>query len=646
MIRHPNQTNPVFLGEGKLYWSAYLIHRFAITIYLILFTVAFAKAQIPVLINDSNPHQILTFGQVDILEDKEGKLDIGHVLTSDVQNRFKPNRNRIAKNDHLSSVYWYRFKIGHNSASSKKWILEFFDQSIADLQLYVPDGFNSYQLNTFGTNYTFGQRMYNHKNFTYDLVNKTDKLLTYYVRIKSPTPASAIFVVRDLRWFVAYALSEYFIFGLFYGMIIVFCLYNLLMFFAVKGKQYLYYVVYNLSIGLYEMCNDGIAFQYLWPKLPQLNLYGFGTALFLSSVFGMLFTAKFLYLESKSPRIYKTILLAIGLRTLFFISCLINPTLFNLKLLEFIPLMLVFYAGISLFRKGYRPALFLVIGYGFLITGFIVKILLLLKWIPYGALSYYSLSICFILEMVLVSFAIGYSIRSLRKKQARAQKRIIKQLRINEQLNKDLNSELSSMVNQRTLELKAKAEIIAQQNAEISEMNALLKNDNRELKLNIEKVTKARVMSKVVDFEEFCKIYPDKDSCFKYISELKWREGYSCRKCGNAHYLAGQTLFARRCTKCGYDESVTAYTLFQNSRIPINKAMYMLFLVYNSKGTISSHKLSQILSIRQSTCWTYNSKMQRILDERKDEIKAAGKAEWSMLVLDGPMNLSYQRSAS
>ncbi|WP_443944318.1 7TM diverse intracellular signaling domain-containing protein [Pedobacter sp. AW1-32] len=646
MIQHPNQTGAVFPCEGKLYLTAYLVRFIAIGIFINIFFATLTKAQIPVLINDSNPHQILTFGQVDILEDRAGKLEIGQILTADIQKKFRPNANRIPKNDHLNSVYWYRFKIGHNSASSKKWILEFFDQSIADLRLYVPDGFNSYQLNTFGTDYNFNQRIYNHKNFTYDLVNKTDKLLTYYVRIKSPTPASAIFVVRDLRWFVAYALSEYFIFGLFYGMIIVFCLYNLLMFFAIKGKQYLYYVVYNLSIGLYEMCNDGIAFQYLWPKLPQINLYGFGTALFLSSVFGMLFTAKFLYLESKSPRLYTAILVTIALRSLFFIACLINPSLFNFKLLEFIPLVLVFYAGILLYRKGYRPALFLVIGYGFLIIGFLVKILLLLKWIPYGTLSYYSLSICFILEMVLVSFAIGYSIRSLRKKQAGAQKRIINQLIINEKLNKNLNSELSLLVDQRTAELKAKAEIIERQNAEISSMNALLKQDNRELKLNIEKVTKARVMAKVVDFEEFCNIYPDKDSCFKYISELKWSDGYNCKKCGNEHYLAGQTLFARRCTKCGYDESVTAYTLFQNSRIPINKAMYMLFLVYNSKGTISSHKLSQILAIRQSTCWTYNSKMQKVLDERKEELKTVGNGQWSLLVLDKQTNLNYQRNAS
>jgi len=589
------------------------------------------------LIDDNTPHQIFSYNQIEVFEDVSGRLGIGQVLSGTYQKEFKPSRNRIPKNDNTKSVYWYKFKIGHNESSNKRWILEFFDQSITDLVLYVPDGFNSYQGNYFGTNYNFSKRVYEHKNFTYDLANKSNSLLTYYVRIKSPNPVSAIIVLRDLRWFVGYAIGEYFLFGLFYGMIIVFCLYNLLMYFAVKEKRYLYYVLYNLSIGLYEMCNDGIAFQYLWASFPGVNAYGYGIALYLSSIFGMLFTANFLYLKFKAPNFYRMVLFFIVLRSLFFFTCLLHPPLFNLKIIEFLPLLLVFISGVHVYRKGYKPAIYLVIGYGFLVAGFLMKILLLLKWVPYGTLIYYSLSICFIIEMVIVSFAIGNSIRTLRKKKSTAQKRIIEQLRVNQKLSDTLTSELSTLVDERTGELRKKAEIIEKQNLEISIMNSMLKKDNVELNLNVERATKARISAKTVDFDEFCKIYPDKEHCFKYIAELKWRNGYCCKKCGNEQYLASQTLYGRRCTKCGYDESVIANTLFQNCRIPINKALYMLFLVYNSKATISSYKLSQILSIRQSTCWTYNSRMQKLFIQRKEELKNAGGEGWSKLVLDAPL---------
>lgn len=600
-----------------------------------LFTVS-VRAQVPVRIDDQQPHHIFSFAEVGVLEDAHGNLNIDKVSSAAYQHQFKANKNYVPKNYNTASVYWYRFRIEHDKESGKKWMLEFFDQSINDLSLFVPDDYGSYHAHYFGTNYAFAKREYQHKNFTYDLSNKTDHVLTYYVRLKSPHSISAIIVLRDLKWFVGYALNEYFLFGLFYGMIIVFSLYNLLMYFAIKEKKYLFYVLYNLSIGLYEMCSDGIAFQYLWPNYPGMNTYGFGIALFASSLFGLLFTINFLYLKYKAPQFYRFLLTIIVLRSLFFITCLFYTSLFNLKVVEFIPLLAVFSASVYVMRQHYQPATFLVAGYGFLVGGFIVKILLLLKWIPYGPFSYYSLSFCFLVEMILVSFAIGNSIRTLRKKKDRAQKRTIKQLRINQELNQTLNAELTVLVDERTKELQHNALIIEKQNEEISIMNAMLKKDNTELHLNIEKVTRARVMSKLVDFEEFSKVYPDKESGFKYIAELKWAKGYTCRKCDNNHWLAGQTIHSRRCTKCGYDESVIANTLFQNSKIPINKALYMLFLVYSTKGTISSHKLSQILMIRQSTCWTYNSKMQKLLQERKEEVKNAGEEGWAKLVLENP----------
>ncbi|WP_342329324.1 7TM diverse intracellular signaling domain-containing protein [Pedobacter sp. FW305-3-2-15-E-R2A2] len=607
-----------------------------LTFILLASVTQWTKAQQVVEIKDQIPHHIFSYGEIQYLEDKTNSLTFADILKPGINSRFQSNKNYTPKNYHTGSSYWYRFTIKHSKASSKHWILEFFDQSIHHVSLFVPDTAEQYHAHYFGTEYVFNKREYGHKNFTYDLKNDSDLALTYYVKLKSSQSVGAIIVLRDVHWFIKYALNEYLIFGLFYGMVIVFSLYNLLMFFAVRQRQYLYYVLYNLSIGLYEMSSDGIAFQYLWPNAPWWNEYGFGFALFLSSVFGLMFTLNFLYVKAKAPRLYTLIVAVIILRTAFFILCLFNKHLFSYKLIELIPLLVAWGTGIYILKNRYKPARFFVIGYSFLLLGFAIKILLLLNvsWLPYGPITYYSLSFCFVIEMILVSFAIGESIRTLRKKKDKAQKRIITQLQINERLQETLNKELSSLVEVRTREVRDKAAIIEKQNEEISLMNAMLEKDNQELHQNIEKVTRARVMSDEVDFAEFSKIYPDRETCFKYLSELKWAKGYQCRKCANAHFLSGFLPYSRRCTKCGYDESVIANTIFQNSRIPINKAFYMLFLVYSTKGKISSHKLSEILLIRQSTCWAYNSKMQKMLEERKKELRNAGEGGWSKLVLE------------
>lgn len=609
-----------------------------------------ANAQDVVNIDDKVPHHIFSYGEVAYLEDAKNTISFADVLKPEFGGQFKKSVTYSPKYYNSKSYFWYKFKIRNSTRSKTHWLLEFFDQTINDITLYVPQANHTYRIYKYGYKYNFAQREYKHKNFTLDLENHSDTVSTYYVKMRATQATNILIVLRDVHWFIEYALSEYLVFGLFFGMILIFSLYNFLMFIAVRQSRYLYYVLYNLSVGFYEMCQDGIAFQYLWPNTPFLNQYSVGTAIFLSSIYGLLFTSNFLFLKTKAPKLYKVIVTLIILRCIYFGACLIDQRLFTYKVLEIIPLSFAFYAGVYVLRRGFKAARFFVVGHAFLLLGFTIKILLFLDvlWIPYGVPTHYSLSFCFVIEMVLVSFAIGDSIRQLRRKKDNVQKRMISQLHINQELKDTLNNELSNLVEQRTKELVENALTIKKQNDELNSMNVLLKEqaesitklnglleiDNHELQVNIEKVTRARVMSLDVDFTEFNKIYPDRETCFKFLSELKWANGYTCRKCGNSNYLSGHLPYSRRCTKCRYEESVIAYTIFQNTKIPITKSFYMLFLIYSSKGSITSNKLSEILLIRQSTCWSYRDKIKKIMDERKKELKNAGTAGWSKLVLE------------
>jgi hypothetical protein len=631
------------------FFANVLIRAFLLALVLII-TSSGSHAQNVVRIDDNVPHHILSYGEIEYLEDPANKLSLTDVQKSEINALFKPSKTYTPKYYNTTSAYWFKFKIKHSKTSKVHWMLEFFDQTINDIHLFIPDSNHNYKQYFFGNKYKFAEREYKHKNFTIDLPNNSDAVDTYYVHLSSAQGINVIIVLRDIHRFIEYALYEYLIFGLFYGMIIIFSLYNLMMYFAIQQKRYLYYVLYNLSIGFYEMCIDGIAFQYIWPNEPLLNQYAFGVALFCSTIFGLLFTINFLYLRTKAPKLYKLIVGIIILRCMFFVFCLFDRQLFIYKIVEFGPLVVAYFAGIYVYKSGFRPARFFVIGYTFLVIGFVIKVLLFfnVSWLPYNAVTHYSLSFCFVIEMILVSFAIGDSIRHLRKRKDSVQKRMIQQLQINEELNDKLNKELSSLVEQRTKEVVEKAVVIEKQNEElfsmnillqeqaesISRMNVLLEIDNQNLHVDIEKVTRDRVMSKGVDFEEFSKIYPDREACFKYLSELKWANGYSCRKCGNTNYLSGHLPYSRRCTKCRYEESVIANTIFSNTKLPINKSFYMLFLIYSSKGSISSNKLSEILLIRQSTCWSYGNKIKKVLDERKRELKNAGEEGWSKLVLE------------
>lgn len=607
------------------------------------------SAQTTVPINDKVQQHIFEHKQIDCYEDVTGNLSFNQVKV--IANQFKASVEPTPVTQHPGSAYWYRVKIGKNADTKNNWLLEFFDQTIDSITVYSPSRQNTYTATYLGSKHPFAARFYHHKNLSININPNADGEGVYYVRIKSNHSVNIIIVLRSVSRFISYALDEYFFFGIFYGMIMVFGLYNLMMFIAMRQVQYLYYIAYNISIGLYEMCADGVAYQYMWPNFPLWNQYAYGIALFAASVFAVLFTQSLLNLKVNAPRLNKLTRWMIIMRCLYFLACVfINNCWFNYKIIEFIPLSLAFFAGCYTLFNGYKPARFFVIGYSFLLVGFIIKscIALNMWWLPVTEFDYYSLSVCFIMEMLFISFAIGDKVRILKNEKDDAQESIITQMKQNEELKDILNKRLEEQVQERTKELMEKSSMIAEQNEElrsvnellqhqaeeISRMNVLLEKDNIILHNDIEKVTHDRVMSAEVDFEEFSRIYPDRETCFKFLADLKWETGYACRKCSNTHYGNGHLPYSRRCSKCGYEESVIAYTILQNTRIPINKAFYMIFLMYSTKGKISSHKLSEILSIRQSTCWAYSSRIKKVMESKKKDIKDAGNKGWSKLVID------------
>jgi len=628
---------------------------------LLCFVAVGARGQQSVLADNNTDEHIFHSDEVEYLEDPQGKLTIAQADNPAFSTQYQVAKNYYPKNYNLKSVYWYRVKL--DIENDNNGIFEFFDQTIENITAYLPDGHGNFTVIRSGAGYKFTERLYQHKNFEFPINSRLKGQRTYYFRVQSSKGANIIIVYRTIERFIQYALTEYLTFGLFYGMIIIFSFHNLLMFIAIRRRRYLFYVLYILSVGLYEMSVDGIAFQYIWPNYPAYNEFAFGFPLFAMSIFALVFTRELLHVKAKAPRLDLVIKVMLGLRTGFFIFCLFNTALFNYKILELIPLTVAFFTGIYIWKNGFRPARFFVLGYSFLFTGFIVKILSVYgytRFLP-GVFGHYSLVFGFVLEMVFLSFAIGDQVRILKKKKDEAQRKIMEQMTVNAKLKDALNEELEIQVTKRTKEvvlkstalalksqevfeksalieaqnqeLQHKNELLEKQAEEISRMNVLLEKDNISLKSNIETVNTARTMLTELSFEEFSVKYPDQESCLKFLAELKWQKGYQCTKCGNDHYAVDDVNHSRRCSKCRYKESPMFNTIFENNKIPLNKAFYMVYLIYFSKGVISSPKLSEKLQIRQSTCWAYSDRVKRVMNERKKELKTNNKSGWSSLIL-------------
>ena len=192
---------------------------------------------------------------------------------------------------------------------------------------------------------------------------------------------------------------------------------------------------------------------------------------------------------------------------------------------------------------------------------------------------------------------------------------------------------LTSISDRFQVKYKLANDQLQKQTEEIQQINLRLDADNRALKSDLKRLSKENLFNQVVDFKMFSEIYPSKKEAFQLLNELKWSTGYNCKRCENEKHCVGNSLMSRRCTKCRYDESVTAYTIFHKCKFPIQKALYMTILVFQQRDSISSYELSRKLELRQKTCWSFRKKILSKIEDLSIKDDRSMEA-WSKIIVD------------
>lgn len=112
---------------------------------------------------------------------------------------------------------------------------------------------------------------------------------------------------------------------------------------------------------------------------------------------------------------------------------------------------------------------------------------------------------------------------------------------------------------------------------------------------------------------KFNRYFQRDDDCYKYLADVKWADGYVCRKCGRTKYYRGSKPHSRRCMKCKYDESPTAGTMFDKCKFSLLIAFHIAFKIATKKKGMSSLELSAEFELRQKTCWAFKWKIQQAM---------------------------------
>ncbi|MDO9472987.1 MAG: IS1595 family transposase [Caulobacter sp.] len=103
-------------------------------------------------------------------------------------------------------------------------------------------------------------------------------------------------------------------------------------------------------------------------------------------------------------------------------------------------------------------------------------------------------------------------------------------------------------------------------------------------------------------------IFTDADKAREHLEATRWPQGPICPHCGvvdEATALKGRAHRAGlyQCNACREQFTVTVGTVFERSKVPLNKWLLATYLMSSSKKGISAHQIGRTLGVTYKTAW-------------------------------------------
>lgn len=438
------------------------------SVFLLNSTVALASKV--VVLKENTAEVYMSRQYVDYFEDVSASLHISDILQFENKpNFFKPSTVPDFVNTNLGSAYWLRFSI--QNTSDKAYRIELFDFDIDEISLFSKDENGEFIERKAGFIYPFYKREVNHKNISFSIVIPKNKATVFYMRFYSKRQNVLEPVIRSTEEVLNYSISEYILFGIYYGLLLLMIFYNLLYFIFLRKLHYLFYLLYVAGILTYQMSRNGTGFQYIWSDYPQINPYIDNIGLFVGISSMLFFAIYFLELKTRNLLLRNVLLCAFAIRVVLFGFEMQIPLHFHWEFVDLLFVQLALYVGYLEYKRGYRPAKWYVLAYAILDIAFIVTWLERLTWIESNILTVYSLNIGTVIQFAFLSISIGESIRETYRQRNEAQQLLLQEYERNTDLQEQVNKSLEQKVKERTLELEERNMEILKQKYEIDAIN-------------------------------------------------------------------------------------------------------------------------------------------------------------------------------
>ncbi len=112
------------------------------------------------------------------------------------------------------------------------------------------------------------------------------------------------------------------------------------------------------------------------------------------------------------------------------------------------------------------------------------------------------------------------------------------------------------------------------------------------------------------------KAFPNEAACARHLEQLRWPNGITCPLCSSSrkiHHLSRPGIY--KCADCRKQFSIRKGTVYEESRLPLQKWLVAAFLTTSSRKGISSYQLGREIGVTQKTAWFVLGRLRKAAEQ-------------------------------
>ncbi|HEX9981124.1 MAG TPA: 7TM diverse intracellular signaling domain-containing protein [Flavobacterium sp.] len=391
--------------------------RYCLFCLLLLFPVATSAQYI--FHPENLPEKVSLHPYASLANTGSNVLTIQEVIAQKEELGFRPLHIENADLGFTVDNWWVKVSIENKINRPLEYYLE-TARPITDLvELYIVTHDGKIRRSVSGDRMKCEDRSYSHRKTIFRLELPPQSVQTIYIHMLSDGEVIQLpLMLRTSESLMEITSLEQFIFGIFYGILLIAAIIYIFFFFGIRERTFIYYGLYVLFIGLLQLALDGYFYQYITPGggwFSQRAVLIFATiAAFFLGRYGQVF----LRIKNYNRVINRLFDVTYGLLVILLLFLIFSPDIEYgypaANILGLLVLVLIIGSVISMFFQKVPIDVFFATGIFFLVTGFVIFILNNFGQIPTSFFSQNSSKFGTGMEVIFLSLSMANLIARLK----------------------------------------------------------------------------------------------------------------------------------------------------------------------------------------------------------------------------------------